>query len=414
MSSVAEQQLAAIVTAPRYKGGSEVTSLASSIESAAGHYASASESPGWTGISALAASQHFGTQHKRALHNSERLREVSQAIDQANAAIDSAEHAFHALPDFKIGASVIAAIQGGQTVQIAPWGIFTTVVGIVTTARKVAATRDREASQALSRLKQELDSVARQVKLNDMSLQAPNSLMPPSFPLQVPSHSEPDEYGFRIGPPERPDIEWDEDFEYGSDSPTADDYKNAAYWRAKMLGARAIRWDLDDGLDAYAHYWSNTGDPFVFDYDEAYDEDPQIRRSVDDAIARAQQSANGYIEQGQRDFAITGPPVPSAYPETENWQKAVGGHQQWSSADIVVNGDEVTMTVTVHAEDYYNFNRGQQDIETGQPDDANGRFTEVGWAKPFENTGELTRVVTWNVNDPGAVEIETPPSSSRR
>ena len=69
------------------------------------------------------------------------------------------------------------------------------------------------------------------------------------------------------------------------------------------------------------------------------------------------------VNSGNAGFSMSGDALPtSAYPVTENWQKSVGGYQQWSSADVAVDGTTVTMTVTVHAEDYYNFNRGQADI----------------------------------------------------
>ena len=88
------------------------------------------------------------------------------------------------------------------------------------------------------------------------------------------------------------------------------------------------------------------------------------------------------------------------YPTTENWQKALGDHKLWSSADVRVDGDRVTMTVTVHAADHYDFNRDASDIATGEPDDENGRFAELGWAKGFDTSGQTTRTVTWTLGDP--------------
>ena len=90
----------------------------------------------------------------------------------------------------------------------------------------------------------------------------------------------------------------------------------------------------------------------------------------------------------------------TAYPESENWQKTIGGYQQWSSADVHVENGQVTMTVTVHAEDYYNFNPNQADIASGAGDNENGRFTEIGWAKPFDTHGTITKTVTWEVGHP--------------
>jgi len=225
---------------------------------------------------------------------------------------------------------------------------------------------------------------------------------------------EPGGEPYVIGPPTRPEITWDEDYIYNSEDATFDDWKAAAAWKAKMAGARLLRWDLDDSLDAYGHYWSNTGDTFEIDYEEAYSEDEGIRANVDEEIGRAQAGAETLISSGNAEFSMSGDAFPtSAYPVTENWQKTVGGYQQWSSADVTVVGNTVTMTVTVHAEDYYNFNRGQADIASGAPDDANGRFTEIGWAKPFETTGTITRTVTWELGSADEATVVKPESDSR-
>ena len=66
------------------------------------------------------------------------------------------------------------------------------------------------------------------------------------------------------------------------------------------------------------------------------------------------------------------------------------------------------MVVTVHVEDQYNFNAGQSDIASGAPDSANGRFSELGWAQGFNVTGEVQRVVEWDVDDPDDVTISAP------
>lgn len=153
----------------------------------------------------------------------------------------------------------------------------------------------------------------------------------------------------------------------------------------------------------YEHYWSNTGEPREFDYDEAYDDDSGIRAGVDTEIARAAAAAEELIRDGHTDFSMTGDASTVSgdhYPTTENWQKAVGGYQIWSHSDVRLEANTVTMEITVEAEDRYNFNRGESDIATGTPDETNGRFTEVGWAQPFDTHGELTRTVTWELHDP--------------
>lgn len=220
---------------------------------------------------------------------------------------------------------------------------------------------------------------------------------------------------YTVGPPSRPDIPWDEDFEYDSKDPGPGDYASAAKWKAMLAGAGVLKRDLDDAMDAYGHYWDNNGDPLEFDYEEAVREDSSIASNVDDEITRAQAAAEELIASGHDTFEFTGEPTASsAYPETENWAKTIGGYQQWSSADVSVAGDQVTMTVTVHAEDHYNFNSGQNDIASGEPDDENGRFTELGWAKPFDSSGSVTRTVTWTIGDPTSADISEPEKPSER
>lgn len=218
--------------------------------------------------------------------------------------------------------------------------------------------------------------------------------------------------GYVIGPPTKPDISWDDDYEYGSADPGFGDYVDWNTWGLKEKAAH-LHPGLQDAADFYSHYRDNTGLPKEFDYEEAYSDDDAVRQLVDNEIARTQQGVDGLISSGANgEFSVTGDAHATSddnlYPTTENWQKTIGGYQQWSSADVKVEGNQATMTVTVHAEDYYNFNAGDADIASGTPDQVNGRFTELGWAKPFESHGQVTRVVTWTVGDPGSVQVAEP------
>jgi hypothetical protein len=91
------------------------------------------------------------------------------------------------------------------------------------------------------------------------------------------------------------------------------------------------------------------------------------------------------------------------YPATENWQKAIGAHVVWLSA--VVGATEVdgavqfSMSLTVHAEDRYNFNPGAHDIATGIPDGANGIFEVTGLARQYMHYSTLQRSVVWREGD---------------
>lgn len=207
--------------------------------------------------------------------------------------------------------------------------------------------------------------------------------------------------GYDFGAPKKPQLTWDEDFVYGSKHAGLHDHLAKAKWMAMLSGGRVLKPGLDDATSFYAHYWDNNGEPARFDYEEAYREDSGIRTSINHEVGRTASAVETMVGHGNTSFSITGPPHLNSTPaDTENWQKAIGGHQQWSSADVTMNNGVVTMQVTVHGEDHYNFNRGQADIASGAPDNANGRFTEIGWAKPFDSSGEVTRTVTWPVGEP--------------
>jgi hypothetical protein len=216
----------------------------------------------------------------------------------------------------------------------------------------------------------------------------------------TPAQSQVD--GYRVGAPSEPAVQFDEDFVYDSAQATRGDYLSAIEWRAKLAGAQTLRPDLADATRAYAHYWSNSGETLRVDYARAYRSDSGVRSNVDTEVARTAAAVDAMAAgQGTGTFSVTGPARPAgAYPSTENWQKAIGGYQQWSSADVTVNGNQVSMRVTVHMMDRYNFNRGQADIASGAPDNANGRFTELGWARPFDTRGDITRTVTWTLGSP--------------
>jgi uncharacterized protein YukE len=223
---------------------------------------------------------------------------------------------------------------------------------------------------------------------------------PPSGPTS-PSSGPTDRTtsGYSIGAPAPPTIKWDEDFVWNSATPTPGDYASAAEWRAKAAGS-ALWPGMEDASATYRHYWDNNGEPFTIDYDNAADEDPSIRSNIEGEIRRTMAAAEE-LAPGRDSFSMTGPATTikdnGVYPQTENWQKALGGYQQWSSADVTISGTTATMTITVHAEDYYNFNRGASDIASNTPDDVNGRFAEVGWAKAFPTHGEAVRTVTWEL-----------------
>lgn len=94
------------------------------------------------------------------------------------------------------------------------------------------------------------------------------------------------------------------------------------------------------------------------------------------------------------------------YPETENWQKAIGAHHIWSSSDITVTRLEggrlmASANVTLTAEDRYNFNPGQDDIATKVPDSERGVLEESGLAHQFDQSGTAAFTTQWIIGEPG-------------
>ncbi len=75
------------------------------------------------------------------------------------------------------------------------------------------------------------------------------------------------------------------------------------------------------------------------------------------------------------------------YPATENWQKAIGSHVIWLSGSVTMGSaagrPSFSGLMTLHAEDRYNFNPRQHDIQTAIPDSAIGVFEVTGLAKQY-------------------------------
>jgi len=205
---------------------------------------------------------------------------------------------------------------------------------------------------------------------------------------------------YSVGNPTAPYQEFDEDFIYDPNAKdTWEDRASWIKWGVMLTGAKIFK-DMPDATAAYEHYRSGTGTDMWIDYDKAIREDSLIRSNVIDVITEAQTSAKNLRTSGVGDsFDITGTLYEIQNGTSENWQKTIGAHYAWASAGVTYNGGKYTMIITIHVKDKYNFNRGMKDIASNTPDDVNGRFEELGWAKSFFTTGQALRVVTWNEGD---------------
>ncbi len=211
---------------------------------------------------------------------------------------------------------------------------------------------------------------------------------------------------YHIGEPQQPEFEADNDFAYDpNEKPTWEDYLSWLKWETieeiGPYGAPILGRDMPDAFEAYSHYREGNGEDLEIDYAKAYQEDANIQAAVDNYINETQAVVEQMIADGQTPpFSITSDLMPIGnngdYPCTENWQKTVGAHHIWISADVTVdeNGN-ISMDTTVHEIDRYNFNAGMPDIASGTPDDVNGRFEQLGWAHSYNTTGEVSFDVQW-------------------
>lgn len=210
--------------------------------------------------------------------------------------------------------------------------------------------------------------------------------------------------GYTVGKVPERQFNFDNDFPFGSKKgqDTWSDHKSWWKWEAMLRGAQTLRPDLDDALPMYEHYRDKSGTSMTFDFEEGYKEDAGIRRKVNGEMSRTLTAANELVKEGHTSIDFHSGVKESGknnYPETENWQKTVGGYSYYSDSQLKVDGDTVTLTTTMTAKDRWNFDRKKQDMGTGVPDSENGRFEELGWAKSFETSGTVTRTYTWKVGE---------------
>ena len=216
-----------------------------------------------------------------------------------------------------------------------------------------------------------------------------------------------------VGPPTKPsDFEWDEDFKF--DPSFKPDILDWVYWygwdgAASLCEGASY---LGDGTRAYRRYRDASGEDLIVDYERAYREDVGIRNAVDAEIAAAICDAGRLATEGNRceeGVSLRSRRSRGASCETENWQKALGGHRIWSSGKLRFDQSTQTWTVEIEIEmeDFYNFNRGDADIATGIPDNSNGRFEQCGWAKSFFSRGKIRREFSWREGEVPAVCAST-------
>lgn len=232
------------------------------------------------------------------------------------------------------------------------------------------------------------------------------------MPAQGKSVPSPKFFGarYRLGSPIRPgSIVFDNGFldKIKPRKPTAGDYVALAKWLLKLEAAESLRPDLREACKAYRHFLQAGGASRTFSYEAYVMNDNSGTTTLANAMLDIQDGAEIIWESDKsvRQFSLTGDQISCGsnqlfpYPETENWQKAIGGHIIWLSGDAKVTEKKgapwFRLDMTLHAEDRYNFNPDAKDIVTGIPDSDNGVFEITGLGKQYTQTAELNRAIEW-------------------
>jgi hypothetical protein len=236
---------------------------------------------------------------------------------------------------------------------------------------------------------------------------------------------------YQIGPPVRPAIRHDNGFldRFAQRTPTLADRAKYAQWATLLEAAEAAQGipliphnDLPDALAAYRHFLYGKGADRTFSYERYIGGDLSGKTTLDNAVLDLRRGVEELAASlgafADPSFDVTSGPIACGssdpdladlfpYPATENWQKALGSHVIWLSGSVrfstLLGRRSYVMSMTLHAEDRYNFNPGAQDIKTGIPDAANGVFEVTGLARQYMNYATLTRMVRWSgetVNPP--------------
>jgi murein DD-endopeptidase MepM/ murein hydrolase activator NlpD len=227
---------------------------------------------------------------------------------------------------------------------------------------------------------------------------------------------------YRIGTPTRPDYSWGRGY---GDLPKKQaewhDYVREATFRTIAQGFSLL---YPDGVGAYLHYLDGNGAERTFSYEEYVNNDQSGRTTMDNVLLDAksaaeqiyQQAVSQYPALANREvtFNLTSnayaagakksngedlnPKLP--YPETTNWQAAIGSHLVWISASVTVLPNQspvYKMDFELHVEDKYDFNPGQRAGRGlgGINDSENGRLEEVGLAHSYINKATLPGNRIW-------------------
>lgn len=244
-----------------------------------------------------------------------------------------------------------------------------------------------------------------------------------------------------LGKPERPIFAHDNGFldVYPPRKPTISDTKMPRKWerfldessilceKNSFLGfewtvAKYIRecgGEQPEANKAYRHFLFGDGKPRTVDY-EKYIEQEEHGRAVVTTIAkdfighveRIGKNRSGFSVTSKKMYAVGGQHEVIKGPKTTNWDRTIGAHQIWVSANIAVEVVAAKIVyaadVTFHMEDQYNFNPGQRDKRTHLKDEQNGMLELSGYGKQYMTYATFYRKLTWTSGDVQSAIITGP------
>jgi hypothetical protein len=225
---------------------------------------------------------------------------------------------------------------------------------------------------------------------------------------------------YRLGKAQRPQLKHDNGHLdlFNKRNPTLHDRASLIKWLAKLEASEVLCTatlgknisacndeDLSDANEAYRHFLFGNGADRIIDYEKYLKSDPSAVGLIRDLSIDFKKHAE-IIGEDRIKFSLTsdvftvGHRGISPYPTTANWQKTLGAHFLWVSADIAVSSDSTgkiwyDADVIIHVEDRYNFNPGGTDVATGIPDSENGMFEISGLAHQYTNFATVTRKFLW-------------------
>jgi len=224
---------------------------------------------------------------------------------------------------------------------------------------------------------------------------------------------------YKIGLPTRPQINHDNGHlaKFKKREPTIADRLQLAKWIGMMEGSDLFckpltsKYFLDchgenlsDANAAYRHFLFGKGADRTIPYDRYLKED-ESGRSLLSRLETDFRLHITAIGKNRTKFSVTSSEYTidigqfGPYPNTTNWQKTIGAHSVWISADIAISSIEGKITydaaITLHMEDRYNFNPGESEVATGIPDSANGLFEITGLGQQYNHFGTSLHNFRW-------------------